>query len=52
MDTLNTLGGVDFTKYALLTIIQYGLWSNIGEVKNAVNYPPPPPKKKIKNIFN
>ena len=26
----------DFTKYALLTIIQYVQWSSIGEVKNPV----------------
>ena len=30
MDTLKSLDGVDFTKYALLSIIQYVQWSKIG----------------------
>ena len=34
MVTPPALGGVDFTKYALLTIIQYVQRSSIGEVKN------------------
>ena len=37
IDTLKALGGVDFTKYVLLSIIQYVHWSKIGEVQNAVN---------------
>ena len=37
MDTLKSLDGVDFTKYALLSIIQYVQWSKIGWVKNAEN---------------
>ena len=34
---LKALGGVDFTKYALLPNSQYVQWSEIGLVKNAVN---------------
>ena len=30
MDTLKALEGVDFTKYALFSIIQYVQWSKIG----------------------
>ena len=30
MDTLKALGGVDFTKYAVLTIIHYVHWLKIG----------------------
>ena len=37
MDTLKAEEGVDFTKYALLPLIQYVQWSKIGYVKNAVN---------------
>ena len=37
MNILKALGGVDFTKYALLPISQYVQWSKIGKVKNAVN---------------
>ena len=37
MNILKALGGVDFTKYALLPISQYVQWSKIGYVKNAVN---------------
>ena len=36
-DTPKTLGGVDFTTYALSTSIQYVQLSRIYEVKNAVN---------------
>ena len=31
------LGGVDFTKYALPTIIVYNQWSKMTMLKNAVN---------------
>ena len=34
---LNILVEVDFTKYALLAIIQYVQWSKIGCVKNDLN---------------
>ena len=37
MNILKALGGVDFTKYALLPISQYVQCSKIGKVKNAVN---------------
>ena len=37
MNILKALGGVVFTKYALLPISQYVQWSKIGYVKNAVN---------------
>ena len=37
MNILKALGGVDFTKYALLPISQYVQWTKIGYVKNAVN---------------
>ena len=37
MNILKALGGVDFTKYALLPISKYVQWSKIGQVKNAVN---------------
>ena len=37
MNILKALGGVDFTKNALLPICQYVQWSKIGLVKNAVN---------------
>ena len=37
MNILKALGGVVFTKYALLPISQYVHWTKIGEVKNAVN---------------
>ena len=37
MNILNALGGVDFTKYALLPIGQYVHWTKIGPVQNAVN---------------
>ena len=37
MNILKALGGVDFTKCALLPISQYVQWSEIGQVKNAVN---------------
>ena len=40
---MKALGGVDFTKYAQLTISQYVQWLKIGSVKNAVNL--------AKNIF-
>ena len=30
IDTMKAVGGVDFTKYAILTIIQYVQWSRIG----------------------
>ena len=33
-DTLNAVGGVDFTKNAQITIIKYVKWSKIGEVFN------------------
>ena len=33
MNILKALGGVDFTKYALLTISQYVQWSKIAYVK-------------------
>ena len=35
-DTLNALGGVDITKYALLQIIKYVQWSKIGVIQNTV----------------
>ena len=38
MNILKALGGVDFTKYALLPISQYVQWTKIGYVKNAVNF--------------
>ena len=37
MNILKALGGVHFTKYALLPMSQYVQWSKIGLVKNAVN---------------
>ena len=37
MNILKALGEVDFTKYALLPISQYVQWTEIGQVKNAVN---------------
>ena len=36
-EILKALGEVDFTKYALPTIIVYKQWSKNGYVKNAVN---------------
>ena len=37
-ETLKALGGVDFTKYALPTIIVYKQWSTkMAMLKNAVN---------------
>ena len=33
MDTLKALGEVDFTKYALLPIIQYVKWSKLAKLK-------------------
>ena len=36
MNILKVLGGVDFTKYALLPIGQYVHWTKIGSVQNAV----------------
>ena len=35
-DTVKALGGVNFIKYAPLTIIKYVQWSTIGLVKNTV----------------
>ena len=43
-DTLMALGGADYTKYALLTPIQYVQWLKIGLVKIAINL--------SKNIFS
>ena len=37
MNILKAVGGVDFTKYALLLISQYVHWTKIGQVQNAVN---------------
>ena len=37
MNILKALGGVDFTKYAILPISQYVQWSKFGQVQNAVN---------------
>ena len=37
MNILKALGGVDFTKYALLPISQYVHWKKIGYVQNVVN---------------
>ena len=37
MNIPKALGGVDFTKYALIPISQYVQWSEIDLVKNAVN---------------
>ena len=37
INILKSLGGVDFTKYALLPISQYVHWTKIGSVQNAVN---------------
>ena len=39
MNILKALGGVYFTKYALLPISQYVHWKKIGYVQNAVNLP-------------
>ena len=39
MNILKTLGGVDFTKYALFPISQYVQWLKLGQVENAVNLP-------------
>ena len=36
-ETLKALRGVDFTKYALPTIIVYKQWSKMIMLKNAVN---------------
>ena len=37
INILKALGGVDYTKYALLPIRQYVHWTKNGEVQNAVN---------------
>ena len=37
MNILKALGGVDFTKNALLPISPYVHWKKIGKVQNAVN---------------
>ena len=37
MNILKALGGVDFTKYALLPISKYVHWTKISYVQNAVN---------------
>ena len=37
MNILKALGGVDFSKYALLPISQYVHWTKIDSVQNAVN---------------
>ena len=36
-EILKALGDVDFTKYALPTIIVYNQWSKMTMLKNAVN---------------